>query len=56
MARTRLSSAGRRRRSRRATCTSCGRDVVEVILFLLSDGGSYVTGQSLNVSGGMEFD
>jgi NAD(P)-dependent dehydrogenase (short-subunit alcohol dehydrogenase family) len=29
-------------------------DVVEVILFLLSDQGSYVTGQSLNVCGGME--
>jgi NAD(P)-dependent dehydrogenase (short-subunit alcohol dehydrogenase family) len=31
-------------------------DIVDVILFLLSDEGSYVTGQSLNVCGGMEFN
>jgi NAD(P)-dependent dehydrogenase (short-subunit alcohol dehydrogenase family) len=31
-------------------------DVAEVALFLLSEQGSYVTGQSLNVCGGMEFN
>jgi NAD(P)-dependent dehydrogenase (short-subunit alcohol dehydrogenase family) len=31
-------------------------DVAGAILFLLSEDGSYITGQSLNVCGGMEFD
>ena len=31
-------------------------DVAGVVLFLLSEEGSYITGQSLNVCGGMEFD
>lgn len=31
-------------------------DVTNAILFLLSDEGSYITGQALNIDGGMEFD
>jgi len=29
------------------------REVAEVIVFLLSDAASYMTGQSVNVTGGM---
>jgi NAD(P)-dependent dehydrogenase (short-subunit alcohol dehydrogenase family) len=31
-------------------------DVAAAVLFLLSPEGSYITGQSLNVCGGLEFD
>ena len=31
-------------------------DVTNAILFLLSEEGSYITGQALNIDGGMEFD
>ena len=31
-------------------------DVVNAVVFLLSDDGSYITGQALNVCGGLEFD
>ncbi|HZQ64599.1 MAG TPA: SDR family NAD(P)-dependent oxidoreductase [Gaiellaceae bacterium] len=31
-------------------------DVADAALFLLSEEGSYITGQSLNVCGGLEFD
>jgi NAD(P)-dependent dehydrogenase (short-subunit alcohol dehydrogenase family) len=31
-------------------------DVADAVLFLLSDDSSYITGQALNVCGGMEFD
>jgi NAD(P)-dependent dehydrogenase (short-subunit alcohol dehydrogenase family) len=31
-------------------------DVTNAIVFLLSDEGSYITGQAINIDGGMEFD
>ncbi|HSN76637.1 MAG TPA: SDR family oxidoreductase [Anaerolineae bacterium] len=31
-------------------------DVADVVLFLLSDAASYVTGQAINADGGIEMD